>query len=220
MSDDASYSRKGFFREFFFHFKKGLANHMDSKLAKMLVAPIRPPGALEEVEFLSACTRCNACVEACPYHAVQRLPIQAGLAANTPYIEPRTQACLLCRDFPCISACEHGALLPVTAENVRMGRAAVDVKACRTYDDQVCSHCYDACPYPEHAIEIGEDFHPKVLAGCVGCGLCEARCPVTPVGIRVSSPTRFRADQIENEMYFGLWNKDDEDANPGKGASG
>ncbi len=219
MSEEASYSRKGFFREFFSHFKKGVANHVDRKLGRVLAAPLRPPGALDEVEFLSACTRCNDCVEVCPYHALRRLPAQAGVAANTPYIEPRTQACMLCEDFPCIAACDHGALLPVRPEDVRMGRAKVDVAACRTYDDQVCTHCYDACPYPERAIEIGADFHPKVLDGCVGCGLCEARCPVTPVGIRTLSPTRYRSDVIENDMYFGIWRREEEDPKPLETAS-
>ena len=59
MSDN-SYDRKGFFGEFFKHFRHGLATHLDRKLGKVLDAPIRPPGALDEVEFLSASTAENA----------------------------------------------------------------------------------------------------------------------------------------------------------------
>ena len=84
MSQDEAYSRKGFFREFFGFVRKGVSNHMDKKLAKVLEAPIRPPGALDEVEFLSTCTRCDACIHACPYHVLQKLPLQAGNGSQHP----------------------------------------------------------------------------------------------------------------------------------------
>lgn len=197
------YSRKGFFSEFAKHFRHGIATHLDRKLGKVLDAPIRPPGALDELEFLSACTRCNACAEACPHHAIQRLPLQAGVAANTPVIEPRTQACLLCEDFPCIAACDDEALLPLGQQRPSMGRARIETDHCQTYDDKVCTLCYDACPYPEDAITLGEDFHPRILDACVGCGQCEQRCPVHPSGVRAMSPIRFRARELEDDDLFG-----------------
>ncbi len=210
MSHDDRYSRKGFFGEFFSLLKKTVVNRVDIKLAKTLEAPLRPPGALEEIEFLTACTRCNACAEACPHHAIQTLPVQAGLAANTPYIEPKTQACLLCADYPCIAACEDGALLPLNGRPPAMGKAVINKDACRTYDDKICTLCYDACPFPERAIEIGADFHPYILEGCVGCGQCEQRCPTMPVGVAAVSPTHHRAAKMEDEMYFGVFDKKDE----------
>src|SRR5215207_3613414 len=30
----------------------------------------RPPGAMAEIGFLAACTRCGACIDACPEHAL------------------------------------------------------------------------------------------------------------------------------------------------------
>ena len=38
----------------------------------------RPPGALPEIGFLAACTRCGACIDACPPHALVRVPRMAG----------------------------------------------------------------------------------------------------------------------------------------------
>lgn len=211
MSDQPSYTRKGFFGEFFSLFKKGVTNHVERKIAKKLDAPLRPPGALDEIEFLSTCTRCNACAEACPHFAIQRMPVNAGVAANTPYIEPRTRACMLCPDFPCIAACGDQALLPVAGPSaVRMGIALVNPEACQTYDDKVCTLCYDACPYPEQAIEIGSDLHPRVLDACTGCGLCERSCPVTPIGIKVLSPMNYRVARMDEDLYFGLFTKEDD----------
>src|SRR4051794_30767256 len=38
----------------------------------------RPPGALPEMGFLAACTRCGACTEACPPHAIVSVSTQGG----------------------------------------------------------------------------------------------------------------------------------------------
>ncbi len=208
MADDQNYSRKGFFGEFFSFLRQGVSNQLEAKLSKMLQAPLRPPGALDEVSFLSTCTRCNKCVEACPVHALQRLPVEAGLALNTPYIDPMIQACELCEDFPCIQACDDAALLPVELEQVEMGRALVGNEACHTYQDKVCTLCYDACPLPEDALTIDDDFHPRVLDGCVGCGACQQRCPTYPKGIQVLSPVNYNAQKTDQELYFGLFKKE------------
>ncbi|CAM2066526.1 4Fe-4S dicluster domain-containing protein [Sulfidibacter corallicola] len=215
MASQDPHNRRGFLGEFFSVFRKGISNQVDRKLGKMLDAPIRPPGALEEIEFLATCTRCSACIEVCPYSAIKRQPIESGLSANAPFIQPDEQACRLCDDFPCIGACEPGALRPLPDGRVDMGHAVVRESFCQTYEDKVCTLCYDACPYPEQAIVIGDDFHPQVLEACVGCGLCEQHCPVHPSGIKVESPVRLRAKKVERETYFG-WFDAREDASPPK----
>ena len=208
---DETFSRKGFFKELFSVVKKGVANQIDQRMATTMDAPLRPPGALEELEFLSTCTRCGDCLTACPYKALQKRSVQSGLGANTPYIDPSLQACRLCPDLPCISACEPGALLPVAApDQVRMGIATIDEEHCRTWDDKICTLCYDACPLPERAITINGDFHPEILSGCVGCGLCEQHCPTSPSGVVVHSHVKARGKQIEKEHYFGIFKKEDE----------
>ena len=209
MGDKGSQNRRGFLGEFFSAFRKGINNQVDRKLGKVLSAPIRPPGALSELEFLASCTRCGACISACPYGAIKKQPINAGVAASAPYIEPAVQACHMCEDFPCISACEDGALLPIRPEQMNMGTAVVQPGFCQAYDDKVCTLCYDACPLPEQAIAIDENFHPQVLQACTGCGLCEQHCPVNPSGIQVYSPVRFQAEQVEKNTYFGWLDVDE-----------
>lgn len=210
-----NYSRKGFLNEFVGIFKKGVSNHVDRKIAKTLKGPLRPPGARDEVEFLSTCTRCNQCVEACPYGVILKMGLDKGLSANSPYINPDTQACRLCPDFPCIESCNDKALLPVSGPStVRMGRAVIQEDACQTYKGKVCTLCYDACPYPEKALILGDDFHPYITDACTGCGACQQRCPTHPVGIKTLSIVSWRAHKLEEETYFGFISKEDEDQAP------
>ncbi len=67
---------------------------------------IRPPFAAPELEFLLACTRCSACLEACPHGVLFRLPSRVGaLAAGTPALDLLNRACHLCAHWPCVTAC-------------------------------------------------------------------------------------------------------------------
>jgi MauM/NapG family ferredoxin protein len=205
MSEDSHLNRKGFFKEIFSFLGRGVSSKVESKLTRLLDAPLRPPGALEELEFLSACTRCAQCVPACPYSAIKRLPISAGVSANTPYIDPQVEACHLCEDFPCIAACDDGALLHTTPEQTRMGVAEINPEGCVSHaENQVCTLCYDVCPFPETAITMDQDFFPQLLEGCTGCGQCQKRCPTVPKGIHVISTVRYRVKQHEKDYYFGF----------------
>jgi ferredoxin-type protein NapG len=58
---------------------------------------LRPPGALEEKDFLAACTRCFKCGNACPNSCIHFSGLDGGLEeAFTPYIVARERACILC----------------------------------------------------------------------------------------------------------------------------
>ena len=82
---------------------------------------IRPPGALDESQFLAACARCGKCAQVCPQKAIIMGKGDKGFSIGTPYIEPREAACDLCLD--CIEVCPTGALRPVIKEKVSMGTA-------------------------------------------------------------------------------------------------
>jgi MauM/NapG family ferredoxin protein len=167
---------------------------------------LRPPGALEEFDFLVACTRCDKCMRACPQGSIYRAGPQAALAAGTPIVEPRIMPCFLCTDLPCVTACPEGALVwpkrKVAGQEldgppaVKMGTARVKRSLCLTYakDEQPaqpCRTCVDRCPYPGVAIRMrdpGPDAlaHPEVVADyCTGCGLCSFGCPTPEPAIVV-----------------------------------
>jgi MauM/NapG family ferredoxin protein len=154
---------------------------------------LRPPGAIEEQAFLAGCTRCNACIEACPYQAIIHAPPRFRHAAGTPMIDPVASPCMMCPDTPCISACEPRVLrrdLPL-----QMGTARVDVTECLAHQHSFCSVCWERCPVPG-AIEVREGKPRIVEEHCTGCGVCQHVCPaphnailLMPVPARPLPPT-------------------------------
>ncbi|MEI7611763.1 MAG: 4Fe-4S dicluster domain-containing protein [Betaproteobacteria bacterium] len=72
---------------------------------------LRPPGALDEKDFLSSCIKCGQCVQVCPVQAIKLADLLDGFGVGTPYIDPRQQACdFSCDAVQCILACPTGTL--------------------------------------------------------------------------------------------------------------
>jgi len=73
---------------------------------------MRPPGALEEPDFLSSCIKCGQCVQVCPVQAIKLDDIDHGFGVGVPHIVSREQACdFSCDAVQCILACPTGALV-------------------------------------------------------------------------------------------------------------
>src|SRR5690554_4549517 len=65
----------------------------------------RPPGAGDEVEFLTSCTRCGLCREVCPENSISLFALTSGAKlAQTPFLDPNVNPCTMCSK--CIDACE------------------------------------------------------------------------------------------------------------------
>ena len=75
------------------------------------VRKMRPPGALNEQEFLASCIKCGQCVQVCPVDAIKLSDMGDGVGLGTPYISARDQACdFSCDGLQCVLACPTGAL--------------------------------------------------------------------------------------------------------------
>lgn len=181
-----------------------MAEQVEEAVVGLSPAALRPPGALDELAFLTECTRCDRCIEACPHEALVRTSAVGGLGMGTPQVVPRNLPCFLCEELPCVKACPAGALRWPRREEggldgpraVRMGLAVVDERRCLTwpraeYPAMGCRTCVDRCPFPGEALALSQEEpgripHPVVDASaCVGCGLCEFVCPANRPAIVV-----------------------------------
>lgn len=144
---------------------------------------VRPPGALPEMGFLAACTRCGECVTACPPKVIKLAPTGAGLAAGTPYLDLERSPCIACPTMPCAAACPTEALSvpPRGWTGYRLSLVEFLPDRCVTFRGQSCRVCADACPVGERALAMDEQGHPVLKReGCVGCGVCVRDCISVP----------------------------------------
>lgn len=149
---------------------------------------LRPPGAIDEVAFLSVCTRCGQCGDVCPPKAIQKAPPSAGFAAGTPIIEPLAQPCTVCDDMPCVAACPTGALVPPEHgwDGYALGTLELVPETCITFNNVTCDVCVRRCPVGERAIATDAGGHPVIRAeGCVGCGVCVRACVTSPPSLKL-----------------------------------
>lgn len=166
---------------------------------------IRPPAALEEDDFLNRCVRCGNCMKVCPTNALHPVMLQAGLEGIwTPQLIPEIGYCEY-RCTLCGRTCPTGAIHPLDLERklvVKLGLAEVDKSICLPWaEGKECIVCQEHCPVAEKAIKLdtygGGPAKPYVDPYlCVGCGICQNKCPVRPSrAIRVSpkNADRFKA---------------------------
>lgn len=171
---------------------------------------IRPPGA-QGPAFASQCIRCGLCVKACPTSGLQPSLVEAGWSGLwTPVLAPRLGHC----DYSCNACgqvCPTAAIPRLALEEKRrvvIGQAYIDRDRCIPWiDNRTCLVCEEMCPTPEKAIQL-EDVtvlgaegtaiqvrRPHVVRDrCIGCGICENRCPLAgEAAIRVYAPTDLSA---------------------------
>jgi ferredoxin-type protein NapG len=185
--------RRGFFKAGLNQVAKTAVDVADEVVSQRARHWIRPPYALPELEFLLACTRCDACVDACPHNVIFKLPARRGAQlVGTPALDLLNKGCHLCEDWPCVQACEPKALtLPETEEDEQapmplMAMAAINTETCLPYHGPECGACAPACPVPDAMIWKMEK--PKInQETCTGCGLCREACILEPKAINIHS---------------------------------
>jgi len=160
---------------------------------------LRPPGALPEEAFLSACVRCGLCVRDCPYDTLTLSDWGDGPAFGTPYYVARSVPCEMCETIPCVKACPTGALDKslVDIGEARMGVAVITSRdTCLNLQGLRCDVCYRVCPVIDKAITLETThnartakhaiFEPVIHSEfCTGCGKCEKSCVLEEAAIKV-----------------------------------
>ena len=156
---------------------------------------LRPPGALEEREFLKRCVKCGECMKVCITNGLQPTLLEAGVEGIwTPVLVPRIGYCEY-RCTLCGQVCPTDAIKKLPLEEkmkVKIGVAMIDPGRCLPWAHmRPCIVCEEVCPTPKKAIWFDEkrvrDRQGKIVSVkqphvdlelCIGCGICETKCPV------------------------------------------
>lgn len=199
-------------------FGLGLAALTGAQKESRAATALRPPGALDEPDFLAACVRCGLCVRDCPYDTLKLSGVGGPAQVGTPYFIAREIPCEMCEDIPCVVACPTGALDHGLTDITKadMGVAVlVGRETCLNLLGLRCDVCYRVCPLIDEAITLVATpnprtgahaiFEPFVISDrCTGCGKCEQAC-VLPDASAIKVLPREQAGAEAAEHYMLGW---------------
>jgi len=167
---------------------------------------IRPPGSVEESDFLQKCIKCDQCINACPTNVLQPATFkEAGFEGLwTPVMNFNLGHCQL-KCTLCSEVCPTGAIRKTTVEEklgkgaytdvgpISLGTAFFDKGRCLPHAMEIpCVVCEEVCPTSPKAIQTVDEEVKNVFGEivvlnkpfvvpdlCIGCGICQTECPVT-----------------------------------------
>ena len=135
---------------------------------------IRPPGALEEKEFLKRCIKCGQCMRVCPTNVIQPAGIEGGIENLwTPVLNNRigSSGCQL-NCVACGQVCPTSAIRPITLDEkrglgefshlgpIKLGTAFIDQNRCLPWAmNKPCIVCEENCPVSPKAIYTQEHYN-------------------------------------------------------------
>ena len=202
-------------------FSVPLLGRLDGRMDKVADSRlIRPPGSLPEKDFLELCQRCGLCMKVCPTNAINPTLGEAGMAG---FWTPRlimTQGYCEYTCSLCGSVCPTGAIANISTKvkierPIKIGSAYVDRGRCLPWSGNTpCIVCEEVCPTSPKAIYLkketvsgagGKELEVQLpfvdLKQCVGCGICENKCPVKSLpAIRTISAGESRS--LENQILL------------------
>ena len=201
--------RRAFFKLGAEKISKTAVKLVDDKVKKRAGRWIRPPYAIEELDFLLACTRCNKCIEACPHDVIFKLSAMLGVqVVGTPAMDLLNKGCHLCEDWPCVTVCEPKALqFPEVEEGetvpyTKIAYAEINTETCLPYSGPECGACESSCPIPGALKwDMTKPYIDYEL--CTGCALCREACIVDPKAVNIQSLLKHQDEQTVDEEKSG-----------------
>lgn len=149
------------------------------------VARLRPPGAVDDSQFLALCIRCGNCQAACPTSIIRpSQDLSRPLELGTPIIDFHHDG--FCEETctGCGITCPSGAIRTIDQDekvDFPIGIASIDSNWCLLADNKECKICKRECQYD--AIEYlwsDESYTLTPIVDstlCTGCGRCMTACP-------------------------------------------
>jgi ferredoxin len=146
---------------------------------------VLPPGATEA--FADTCTRCYACVSACPTKIIR---VKSGGGLSELFMPELCFDNGTCEEScnQCSQVCPTGAIRTLTQQQkhrTQIGLAKIEKEKCLAWtDNEYCMVCDEYCPYRAFDTEWHGDVACPVVneALCRGCGACENACPAIRAG--------------------------------------
>lgn len=200
--------RREFFRRGISKVAEKAVEKAEKKVAERAVHWIRPPFAINELEFLLSCTRCSDCIDACSYKIIFPLAAKNGAdVMNSPALDLLNSGCHLCEAWPCVVACKTNALsLPKldnkknenrnihTTENKSstqsplplLAKAIINTDVCLPYQGPECGACITSCNV-DGALTWYQERPSINRELCVGCAMCREQCITDPKAINIIS---------------------------------
>lgn len=185
---------------------------------------IRPPGSVDEPEFLERCIKCDECIKVCPTNVLQPALFEAGVEGIwTPIMVNKVGYCELNCTL-CGQVCPTGAIQRISIAQklgtgewegrpVKTGTAFYDYGRCLPWSmDIPCVVCEEVCPTSPKAIytkpveitrrdggitTLNRPYVDPQL--CIGCGICEHECPVhdqRAIYVTSVGETRSKSNQL------------------------
>ncbi len=145
--------------------------------------PIHPPWAVVTPAFTQKCSRCDACIDACPEKILHR----GG--GGFPEVVFSRGECTFCKK--CLEVCRDRALVRISDQLPWTIKAEIS-DSCIVAKGVVCRSCLEQCePVAiRFHYEGGRMSKPHLShERCTGCGACVRPCPVGAVQIVAPTAT-------------------------------